>query len=130
MIPNKRYFSIAASLLTKTREGKIKWVLDPGSQGSKQDRWQPDNYRPRNNYFFQLPNSKVELRFESPSTEVDRIILAFRNPTGLEVGRWTAEEGLDEWTLASELYEEVDRQVSGWDKVLKDVETFLANDSR
>lgn len=67
--------------------------------------------------------------------------LQFLNPEGATVDSWSVEEpdydpeheGIEEadpdgsWRLLSGLFAEVHRSVTGWDKVIRDVETALAS---
>jgi hypothetical protein len=140
MIPTDKFLEIARGLLEKTKQEKAKWTaklpLEQLAATSTAMIKLPSTARkdigpPQfGEYVLKLPNSMLELEFVSPSTEPDRIILRFRNSTGLEVGRWEVEEESPDWSLAAELYDQVERCVTGWDKVLQDVEVFLAGDAK
>ena len=116
MIPEDRFLDIAKGLFEKTKQGKVNWKLPPpGHLGLP---------APANAYMVQLPNALITLMYCSPRTEPDFVMLIFQGPKG-PVGSWKVEEGSEHWRLANSLYSDVTRYVTGWDKVLEEVEQFI-----
>ncbi len=114
MVTPDKYREIARGLLAKTQAGQANWkqvVADP------------------HDFLLTLPQSKVDVRYLSPATEVDRVRLQLCRTDGVSVGTWEVEEGDEDWDLARELYHTVERSVVGWDKVLEDVEQFLKSET-
>lgn len=79
--------------------------------------------------------------YTKPRAKPDVVSLLFINPDGLLVDMWAVQEpDYDpevepieqadpdgDWRLLSGLFAEVHRIVTGWDKVIRDVETALAS---
>lgn len=111
MIPEQKYVDIAKGLLEKTKMNQVPW--------KKQSRVAFD---------VKLPQSEISIVYGNPPTEPDFIRLLLIGQNGYAVGEWLVQEGEDNWPLAWELYCEASRYVTGWDKVLQDVEQFLASE--
>ena len=114
MVTAETYAEIARGLLAKTQAEKSKWQRS----GPEDDRA----------FRLELPKSKVILRFSSPRTEPDAILLDLCRGDGIPVGTWTVQEGDEDWQLARKLYAEVQRRVVGWSEVLEDIEKYLRSD--
>lgn len=110
MIPAEKYPEIAKGLLDKTRQGKVEWrAMEGGAFGVT------------------LPRSTIIVGLKSSDTAPDRFfLLLIRQSDARPAGSWNVEEGDEHWDLATALYSEVSRRVTGWDKVLEDVEKFIA----
>ena len=125
-----RLRTIAQSLLAKTRAGQANWTRAPG-----------DDLR----YELRLPESRIVLAYLSPRVEPDYLSLQLHTLSGVAVGAleadepepgeplnppddWATERAEHEadWMVLQPLFDEVHRSVTGWDKVMKDVETALA----
>ncbi len=125
-----RLRTIAQSLLAKTRAGQANWIRAAGADLQ---------------YELRLPESRVVLAYLSPRVEPDYLSLQLHTLNGIAVGaleadepepgeplnpadEWAAERAEHEadWNVLRPLFDEVHRSVTGWDRVVKDVETALA----
>jgi hypothetical protein len=130
-IPRQTFRQIARTLLAKTKAGQVNWVRKPiMSQG------------PDTTYEVILPESRIELTYGVPRAEPDFISLRLKNPNGVAVDSWTVDEPdwgdaedpnpaeeadpEGEWRLLYDLFTEVHRQATGWDKVVSDIQRALA----
>ena len=111
MIPESKFVEIAKGLFRKTRQGKVRW--EQYSNGS---------------YIARLPGSAVIVRQYTSASSPTYISLDVRGPSGTSVGLWQVFEGEDNWQHAAELHSEIERGMTGWDKVLEDIERFIASD--
>jgi hypothetical protein len=121
---------IAQSLLAKTKAGQANW----GRKVTHSDV-------PETSYELVLPQSRIVLTYTRPRARPDVVKLQFANADGATVDSWVVEEpdydpeheSIEQadpdgsWRLLSELFSEVHRTVTGWDKVIHDVETALAS---
>jgi hypothetical protein len=121
---------IARTLLQKTKAGQVNWT--PGTRT-----------RNETSYELLLPASRVVLSYISPIAGSDFIQLQLQDTKGMTAGSWSVEEPdweyleraddpdadaiVPDWKLLAELFEAVHRYVTGWDKVLSDVEAALAS---
>ena len=124
MIPDKRLRQIATALATKTKTGQVKWTTR--------------EFLPQvTSYQVVLPGARVVVTYTTPRAEPDFITLDLQNPSKVSVGSWTAVKPdeqdelnatseLDEWQILYALFAEAHRVVTGWDKVVSDIETALA----
>jgi hypothetical protein len=110
MIPKDKFPEIARGLLEKTRQRKAAWEENTSSRGG---------------HVLKLKDSIIWINYFSPPTEPDYIMLVFMNKEGRDVGSWTVTEGEDHWDLVSELYGQIEKTITGWDRVLEDIEAFL-----
>jgi hypothetical protein len=116
MIPDNKFPEIIRGLLEKTRQGKANWKEVPNA---------------RNTFRLQLSKSAILLTMESPTADPDYPSLQLLNEEGTRVGCWPPAEqdpnedhpGMD---ILMELYEEVTKRVTKWDKVLGEIEAFLS----
>jgi hypothetical protein len=121
---------MAEGLLAKTKARQVNWVLVP-------NREEPPAY----SYQLLLPDSRITLTFTVPRADLDFITLRFQNTEGVIVDEWRVEEpdydpdeigSLEkadpngDWRLMKELFGEVHRQATGYDRVISDVEKALA----
>ncbi|MCI0702710.1 MAG: hypothetical protein L0241_16645 [Planctomycetia bacterium] len=118
----------APTLLKKTKVGQVTWVKG-------------NSTRTESSYEVILPESRIVLSYVSPPAEADYIQLQLQDSKGLSAGSWVVEEPewefvdqddeaaakVPDWKLLSGLFEEVHRYVTGWDKVLSDVEKALTS---
>jgi hypothetical protein len=112
MIPENEYPEIVKGLLERSRHGKVNWI-------ESSDDFVESFFK------LDLPKSSIQLLFSQPQTEPDFYRLNFMNENGKVVGSWIVSEGDKGWELMEELYNEVSKQVTGWDKVLEDVKRFV-----
>ena len=84
-------------------------------------------------YGVNLQQSRINIVYLRPKVAPDFIRLAFSNAEGVLVGALSADkpepddaEPNPDWPLLEALYSEVHRSVTGWDKVLNEIETALA----
>jgi hypothetical protein len=95
---------------------------------------------PEKSYVVILTQARIVVRYVVPRVEADFVDLQLQNSDGLIVDSWTIEEPVYDsehqppeqvdldgyWRLLHNLYVEVHRYVTGWDKVVNDVEKALA----
>jgi hypothetical protein len=112
MIPEKEYPEIAKGLLEKTRRGNVNWS-------------EQANQRNQSGYRLDLPESVIELNYCTPDTEPNFFQLKLFNKNGRIVGSWFVSEGDERWSVLDDLYSEITRRLTGWDKVLEDVKKFV-----
>lgn len=110
MIPNESLVEIARKLLEKSRAGKVLWRKTPG-----------DN----NSYFVAFPGSQLVVSFVCPTAEPDFVRLCVVGSDKQWLGFLDAEEDSPHWSLFRGIYEEAERRVTGWDKVLHEIELQL-----
>ncbi|MBA4067358.1 MAG: hypothetical protein C0501_27340 [Isosphaera sp.] len=129
-IPVETFRGIARNLLAKTKAGQVNWV-----------RTQAHGQTPETSYRVFLPQSRVTLSYGVPAARLDYVSLQLQNADGLLVESWVVNDPVEDpehdeiervdpdgdWRLLSELFREVHRRVTGWDKVLSDVEKALAS---
>lgn len=93
-----------------------------------------------------LPQSRIVLTYGVPRAESDFISFELRNPEGIVVDALTVDEPdwgdadnpndpeeIDpdgDWKLLSDLWTEVHKQSTGWDKVVNDVQKALTSSGR
>ena len=107
MIPESKFVEIAEGLLRKTKQGKLKW-----------------EQHPNDSYVARLPRSTVVIKMVSSVTSVTSptyVLLEIRGPNGQSAGVWRVFEGEVNWQIPAELYGEIERGITGWDKVLEDI---------
>ncbi|HET6575678.1 MAG TPA: hypothetical protein VFG68_18910 [Fimbriiglobus sp.] len=121
-IPHEWFRTNAQALLAKTRAGQVNWVKRAETE-------------PR--YEVVLPHSTITLSYTSPRVEPDFITLELFNENDLRVGSWSADKPdpddgtpSPDWVLLNALFDEVHRSVTGWDKVVSDIEQALAKPGR
>ncbi len=129
-IQTERLRRITQNLLNKTKAGQVNWT-----------RRATHNDVPETSYELVLPQSRIAVMYTKPRAKPDVVSLLFINPDGLLVDMWAVQEpDYDpevepieqadpdgDWRLLSGLFAEVHRIVTGWDKVIRDVETALAS---
>ncbi|MBY0458928.1 MAG: hypothetical protein K2V38_16440 [Gemmataceae bacterium] len=90
-----------------------------------------------------LPQSRIVVTYTIPRATADYITLELQNASGVTVDSWALDEpdwgdpqnplppeAADpdgDWQRLAALFREVHRRVTGWDKVLSDVEKALAS---
>ena len=115
--PDSQLRNLAEGLLRRTMAGQVNWAKssDDGP------------------YEVRLPHSRLRLWYTTPRVESDSISLGFYNSKGDLVGKLSAykpepeDEPEADWPLLESLYAEVHRSVTGWDKVLAEVESAIAS---
>jgi hypothetical protein len=95
---------------------------------------------PEHPYHLILPDSRVTLTYTIPYADADFITLRLLNADGVPVDEWRVEEPdydpdagetLEradpdgDWRLMTELFGEVHRQATGYDRVVSDIEKAL-----
>jgi hypothetical protein len=121
---------IVEHLLAKTKAGQAHW-----------SRKATDGEIPETSYELVLPQSRIVITYTRPRARPDFVNLQFINPDGILVDAWKVEEPdydpdvepIEQadpdgsWRLVSNLFFEIHRTVTGWDKVIRDVEAALAS---
>lgn len=129
-VPLEKVRGIAKDLLSRTKAGQANWVRKETSSDVPQTR-----------YELVLPSSRVAVTYTIPRARPDVVSLQFINPSGITIDSWAVEEpDYDpehepieqadpdgDWRLLSGLFSEVHRHVTGWDKVISDIEKALAS---
>jgi hypothetical protein len=127
--PVEKLRNFARGLLNRTKARQVNWI-------PLQTRGRP----PETPYELILPESRITLGYTIPAADPDFITLRLQNADGVTVDEWRVEEpdydpeteSLDQadpdgdWRLLTELFGEVHRQATGYDRVLSDVEKALA----
>ena len=113
---------IAEMLLLKTRKGEVNWLEEEADDSGTA-------------YAVKLPKAGIVVKFCSPIAEPDYLVLALLDENGHgaiawdvpqpEPGHPTAAEA--DWELLNSLFKEARRQATGWDRILKEVQTALAS---
>jgi hypothetical protein len=104
----------------------------PAADGERETRYQ-----------LVLPKSRVVLTYGVPRAYPDFVTVQFLNPDGVVVDSWTVEEpdwgGEDDpkppsvadpdgnWEAAAGLFRAVHNRATGWDEVIRDIETAVAS---
>ena len=129
--PVARLRQMARELLDKTRARQVNWVPAPNR-----------NEPPEFPYRLILPDSRVTLTYTRTRASEDFITLRFQNADGVTVDEWRVEEPEyypdvgqtleqadpdGDWRLMKELFGEVHREATGYDRVISDVEKALAS---
>jgi len=126
MIADEKIISIAKRLLEKSRSNEVNWqqaYLVGGLPTFRVTR-HPDGF------YVGFAESKVGIRRLSPQTEPDFIeISIYRSDNTLVKSLWVQED-CPHWPIASGLYDEAERFVTGWDKVLSDLEDSLRREGK
>lgn len=98
-----------------------------------------ENQIPETSYAVVLPQSRIILTYSIPRADSDFVTLQLQNADGVAVDSWVMSEpnfdpeheGIEEvdpegdWRLLHGLFLEVHRHITGWDKVVNDVEKAL-----
>lgn len=110
MIPSSKVRDILKRLLERSKADEVRWLAcDDQGRG----------------FAVQFPHSRLSISLNSPPTEPDFYDITFWNENGQEASRLVIEEGDELWPLALEAFNEASRYVTGWDKVLNDVEAAI-----
>lgn len=115
--PENQLRSLAEGLLKKTKAGQVNWVRNSDEAS----------------YEVLLPQSRIRTWYTAPRAAPDTISLGFYNPKAELIGVLSANKPDPgdvpeaDWPLLESLYAEVHRTVSGWDKVLAEVESAIAS---
>jgi len=152
-IPPLKLRRIARDLLARTKAGEVNWVqrkIDEGILAVPRSypRLTGGVSRPQvqtttgMRYEVVLPLSRIVLTYGIPRAESDFLSLEILNSESITVDSWTVDEPdwgspddpndpeeVDpdgDWRLLYELFSEVHRNVTGWDKVVNDIEKALA----
>jgi hypothetical protein len=112
-----RLVELATTLLERSRKNEVKW-----------EKAEREGGYPYNRVAF--PTSEFQIWYMPSPTEPDSIGASIDKRGGIEVVRLdaTAEDGSPHWQLLSDLYEESNRCILGWDKVLSEIEEELKKD--
>jgi hypothetical protein len=113
MIPEKKFIEIAKGLLEKTKKRQVDWKQDGSELRS---------------FTVTLPSSAITLCHYPSATQPDKIRLVLLGPKGEKVGDWEFLEGDENWDMAQELFWEAQSSVTGSNRILEDVERFIAGD--
>src|SRR5947209_1192350 len=113
MIPDAKAPEIIQGLLRKTRQGRVEWRQVKNSVCQ---------------FSVKLPHSAIFLNYETPQAAPDYVELRLCRPDNTPAAVWLINEGDELWPPAFELFMQVQKGVTGWDKVLEDVENLIAED--
>jgi hypothetical protein len=116
MIPDNKFYEILGKLLAKAKADEIRWQRDHELADEETSA-----------FSIRFAASRLYVQYESPPTEPDQIELGIENLEGDPIKRIVVQEddGDPHWTLAYELYQEAARSVTGWDRVLTEIEGEL-----
>src|SRR5208282_5360441 len=78
-------------------------------------------------HFVQFPNAEFRLEYYQSNTEADTIVATLRRSDGVEVARiHAAQDGPEkDWATFYDLYNESNRYITGWDKVIAEIDAEL-----
>ncbi|HEY1187487.1 MAG TPA: hypothetical protein VGE74_07500 [Gemmata sp.] len=96
---------------------------------------------PQTRYELVLPDARIAVTYTIPRARPDVVTLQFISPNGALIDSWAIEEpdynpeyeSLEQadpdgdWRLLDGLFDEIHRQVTGWDKVISHIEQQLAS---
>ncbi len=127
MIPAQALLTIAQRLLEKSKANEVEWLEDSGTHfvsvtgllTGRHGLDLPEAVR------VVLPESQVYLGYFSPKSNADYIQLDLCTKDGRPVSSWTIADGDEHWEMMYDLFSEATRAVTGWDVVLKDIETAV-----
>jgi hypothetical protein len=142
MIPTKKLREIAEQLLVKSQADDVTWKRQETTWDPEADPLGPKamdfagvaavgtalRLRKINEYVLDLPASQVRLRYVTPPTAPDYVLMRVCRKDGIEVGSLRADDGDPDWDLLSALYSEADRYVIGWGNVLSDLSRAVTED--
>lgn len=114
MIPSDKMREIVTALKKQTAASKITWgeVSLKTTLGAR--------------FQCNFPSSStIVLSYFTPEVEENYLSLRIVNENNQPVGALQATKRQEDWGLLEELYGIVERQVTGWDKVLKDLQDRL-----
>ena len=152
-IPPNKLRGIARNLLARTKAGEVNWVqrkIDEGIVGAAHSYPQlsrgisrpPRTPSSGMRYEVTLAQSRIVLTYGIPRVESNFLTLEILNSNGDSIDSWTVDEPdwgdaedpsdpeevdpYGDWRLLNELFSEVHRAVTGWDKVVSEIEKALA----
>ncbi len=131
-VPLARFRKMVRDLLEKTKAGQVNWIRNPAK-----------SQIPETSYAVILLQSRIVLTYTIPRAAPDCISLELQNEEGVAVDSWVLEEpdfdpeheDLDaadpdgDWRLLYGLFSEVHRRMTGWDKVVSEVEKAISESS-
>lgn len=119
MIPDSKLMEILTQLLHRSEKDEVQWQRDRNGPGTC--------------YRVILPNSSLRVAFTSPPSDPDWFLAEIRNREGVLVFDKSVTVDADsesdkEWLqLLRDLYLDAHRSVTGWDKVLAEIESVVAD---
>lgn len=106
MIPQEKLRDIATKLLEKSRAAKVNWLADP-------------------DFHVDFPSSRVVIRWVASVTDEDSLEFSVQDNRGRPLGVLEAYDGSDQWPLLKDLQMAAEKCVTGWDRVLVEIESNL-----
>lgn len=122
MISDTKAIEILERLLKKSRANQVNW-----QRGAS---WHLANLSDAHSFVVVLPESSIEISFQSPETDPDCFVVSFKNKAGVTVKTIVLDEDSKFWGLAQSLFDEGGRIAVGWDRVLDDIETAVSSHER
>lgn len=118
MISDEKLRHVLNTLLKRSQEDEVAWTSEFGqAKGTK-------------TYAVVLPKSQIWIGLLSPPHESDFIAVRVMDAQGEISKEWQVREDETDWDLFSGLWSEADRCVTGWDKILDDIESSLEQPGR
>ena len=111
MIPDEKVRIILERLRDRSRRDEVRWA-----------RTQLLGYPSIPAFSIRFPGSRFTIAFFSPTADPDYYRLVFSDAEDRTVDTFIAREGEALFEVAAETFVEAHRSISGWDKVLADVE--------
>ena len=115
MIPRDKLRSILERLLDRSRLDQVRWAMAPSDSSSPK-------------FQVRFPNSMLAIQFHSPTARDDFYEVAFSNSGGELVDASNIGERDELFGMVDVLYGEAHRYVTGWSKVLEDIERGVNSD--
>jgi hypothetical protein len=113
MIDLDKLRDIAKRLLERSRKNDVHW--------QEVER----EHRGATGYEVQLPSSMIRVEHRSPETEPDNILVIVCGQRGEIIASLDADASTPDWPLLNDLYAEAHRYVTGWDRILKDIDEAI-----
>jgi len=135
MISDEKALEIVGRLLEKSRANQVDWRVCRMRRfdASSFFRAAPPKAPQLSDikcFIVHLPESSVEIAFYSPSADLDRYVVSFKNKAGTIVKMMDFDEENPSWEIAAELFDEAGRVAVGWDRVLDDIERAVTSQDK
>src|SRR4051812_15925569 len=118
MIADEKIIPIIRQLLAKSRSNEVHWEEHLGEEGDPAG------------FHVKFPRSSIVVDFITPETEQDYIEIRIYKDANILIKRISFYDDDPEWQTAFDLYGEAERYVTGWDKVLSDLENSVNKEGK
>ena len=112
MISRDKILEILSALQARVANQQVRWNYSKSSGGISE-------------FWIAFPTSTLYLRYDSPVAEFDNVEIEIKNDDELTVGFMRIDEEDDNWIWVKQLFDEVERQVTGSDRILDEIELAI-----